>query len=119
MNTGNTARLGPKSSSLQIPSSVGFQAASEDNVTTQTKPLGCHQPDIGIVIPTAGVTGKAVLGRTKTNLNVLVSMTAGKWSPGHAGLRTRLGGGGAKAQQCPVGLPRLVGRLASRGWTMV
>ena len=36
---------------LQTPSSVGFQAASEDDVTTQTKPLGCHQPDIGIVIP--------------------------------------------------------------------
>ena len=39
-------------SPLQTPSSVGFQAASEDDVTTQTKPLGCHQLDIGIVIPT-------------------------------------------------------------------
>ena len=78
-------------SSLQTPSSVGFQAI-QDDVTTQTKPLGCHQPDIGIVIPTTEVTGKAVPGRTKTNLNILISMGAGKRSPDHAGLRTRLGG---------------------------
>ena len=77
---------------LQTPSSVGFQATSEDDVTTQTKPLGCHQPDIGIVIPTLlQVTGKAVPGRTNTNLNILVSMSMGKQSPDHTGLRTRSG----------------------------
>ena len=38
-------------SPLQSPSSVGFQADSEDDMTTQTKPLGCHQLDIGVVIP--------------------------------------------------------------------
>ena len=44
---------------LQTPSSVGFQATSEDDVTTRTKPLGCHQPDIGILIPTQdGSRGK-------------------------------------------------------------
>ena len=51
-NTGNTAQQGPEPCPLQTPSSVGFQANSKDDVTTQTKPLGCHQPDIGIVIPT-------------------------------------------------------------------
>ena len=46
-------------SPLQTPSSVGFQAVSEDDVTTQTKPLGCHQLDIGIVIPIrSGSQGK-------------------------------------------------------------
>ena len=76
-------------SPLQTPSSVGFQAASEDDVTTQTKPLGCHQPDIGIVIPRQWVTGKAVPGRTSMNLNVLASASMGKRSPSHTGLRTR------------------------------
>ena len=74
---------------LQTPSSVGFQAAWTGDVTTQTKPLGCHQPDIGVVIPTLlWVMGKAVPGRTNTNLKVLISMNTGKRSPDHTGLRT-------------------------------
>ena len=78
---------------LQTPSSVGFQAIWTDDVTTQTKPLGCHQPDIGVVIPTVEVMGKAVPGRTKMDLNVLISVITGKRGPDHASLRTRSGGG--------------------------
>ena len=59
MNTGNTAQQGPEPCLLQTPSSVGLQVTSKDDVTTRTKPLGCHQPDIGIVIPTQdGSQGK-------------------------------------------------------------
>ena len=86
----STARL-IACSLLQTPGSVGFQAI-QDDMTTQTKPLGCHQPSVGIIIPTTGVTGKAVPGRTKMNLNVLISMSTGKQGPDHASLRTWLGG---------------------------
>ena len=51
MNTGNIVLLGPKPILLQTPGSVGLQGV-QDDVTTQTKPLGCHQTDFGIVIPT-------------------------------------------------------------------
>ena len=95
-------------SPLQTPSSVGFQAIWTDDVTTQTKPLGCHQPDIGVVIPTVKVMGKAVPGRTKMDLNVLISVITGKQGPDLASLRTRSGGRAPGARVSLPGCPALV-----------
>ena len=95
-NTGNTQQPGLGThGSVQTPGSVGLQAV-QDNMTTQTKPPGCHQPDIGIVIPhQEQVTGKAILGHTSMNLKIPLSARAGKQGPVSTSLGTRLCGEGS------------------------
>ena len=95
MNTGNTQQLDSKTcSSIQTLSSVGFQAVQDDK-TTQTKPPGCHQPDIGMSSLTRNqITRNAILGHANMSLNVPISVRTGKQGPVCTGLGTQLGGGG-------------------------
>ena len=99
MNTGNSVWPGPKTCSLlQTPGNVGFQAVQDDK-TTQTKPLGHHQPDIGMSFLTGcWVMGNAVLGHTNMSLNVPIGTRAGKWGPDSMSLGTQLRGEGTQCE---------------------